>query len=94
MTKRCSAPSLRSRRPPRTPSIPPDDAEARGDPESGDTADGVVVYRPGMTMEEMEREAIVAALRAVEGNRRKAAELLGIGERTLYRKIRRFEIDL
>ena len=42
---------------------PPDDAEARGDPESGDTADGVVVYRPGMTMEEMEREAIVAALR-------------------------------
>lgn len=54
---------------------------------------GVVVYRPGMTMEEMEREAIAAALAEVDGNRRKAAELLGIGERTLYRKIRKFEID-
>ncbi len=56
--------------------------------------EGVVVYRPGMTMEDMEREAIRAALAEVEGNRRKAAELLGIGERTLYRKIRKFELDL
>jgi DNA-binding NtrC family response regulator len=55
--------------------------------------DGIVVYRPGMTMEEMEREAIAAALAKVGGNRRKAAELLGIGERTLYRKIRKFELD-
>jgi DNA-binding NtrC family response regulator len=55
--------------------------------------DGIVVYRPGMTMEDMEREAIVAALREVDGNRRKAAELLGIGERTLYRKIRKFDLD-
>jgi DNA-binding NtrC family response regulator len=55
--------------------------------------DGVVVYRPGMTMEEMEREAIAAALAEVDGNRRRAAELLGIGERTLYRKIRKFELD-
>ena len=50
-----------------------------------------VVYRPGMTMEEMEREAIVATLDSVGGNRRKAAELLGIGERTLYRKIAKYE---
>jgi DNA-binding NtrC family response regulator len=54
---------------------------------------GVVVYRPGMTMEDMEREAISAALAEVGGNRRKAAELLGIGERTLYRKIRKFGLD-
>jgi len=54
---------------------------------------GVVVYRPGMTMEEMEREAIAAALAQVDGNRRRAAELLGIGERTLYRKIRKFGLD-
>lgn len=54
---------------------------------------GVIIYRPGMTIEEMEREAIRAALEAVEGNRRRAAELLGIGERTLYRKIKKFDLE-
>jgi DNA-binding NtrC family response regulator len=54
---------------------------------------GVVVYRPGMTMEDMEREAIKVALSQVAGNRRKAAERLGIGERTLYRKIQKFGLD-
>ncbi|MCI0331211.1 MAG: sigma-54 dependent transcriptional regulator [candidate division Zixibacteria bacterium] len=39
------------------------------------------------TLEEMEKETIRQALREVEGNRKKAAEILGIGERTLYRKI-------
>jgi DNA-binding NtrC family response regulator len=46
-----------------------------------------------MTMEELEREAIRAVLREMDGNRRKAAESLGIGERTLYRKIRKFGIE-
>jgi two-component system response regulator HydG len=46
-----------------------------------------------MTMDDMEREAIRAALESVGGNRRKAAELLGIGERTLYRKISRYGLD-
>ncbi len=39
---------------------------------------------------ELERDAIANALRAVDGNRRKAATLLGIGERTLYDKIKRY----
>jgi DNA-binding NtrC family response regulator len=69
---------------------PPDVAP---DEEAVEESAGVVVYRPGMTMEEMEREAIAAALTEVDGNRRKAAELLGIGERTLYRKIRKFDLD-
>jgi DNA-binding NtrC family response regulator len=55
--------------------------------------DGVVVFRPGMTMDDLEREAIRAALGSVGGNRRKAAELLGIGERTLYRKISRYGLE-
>jgi DNA-binding NtrC family response regulator len=54
---------------------------------------GVVVFRPGMTIEDMERQAIQAALTEVRGNRRKAAELLGIGERTLYRKISRYGLE-
>ncbi len=54
---------------------------------------GVVVYRPGMTMQELEREAIVAALHEAAGNRRKAAEMLDIGERTLYRKLKEYGIE-
>ncbi len=50
----------------------------------------VVIYRPGMKMQEVERAAIEAALAETEGNRRRAAEKLGIGERTLYRKIKEF----
>lgn len=65
---------------------------ARAEP--APSPEGTVVFRPGMTMDDLEREAIVAALREVDGNRRKAAELLGIGERTLYRKIQRFELEV
>jgi transcriptional regulator with PAS, ATPase and Fis domain len=54
---------------------------------------GTVVYRSGMTMEDLEREAIIAALEEVRGNRRKAAQILAIGERTLYRKIKKFGLD-
>ena len=53
-----------------------------------------IEFRPGMTMSELEREAIVATLREVDGNRRKAAEQLGIGERTLYRKISKYELEV
>jgi len=51
-----------------------------------------VVYRPGMTMAEVERAAIEAVLRETQGNRRKAAEVLGIGERTLYRKLKQYAL--
>ncbi len=54
---------------------------------------GGVVFQPGMTLEDLEREAILAALEEVEGNRRQAARLLGIAERTLYRKISRYGLD-
>ncbi|HEY5922639.1 MAG TPA: helix-turn-helix domain-containing protein, partial [Kofleriaceae bacterium] len=42
---------------------------------------------------ELEREAILAALASVDGNRRRAAELLGIGERTLYDKLKKYGVD-
>ena len=50
------------------------------------------VVHAGMTMAEIEREAIRATLVAVDGNRREAAKALGIGERTLYRKITKYEL--
>ncbi len=42
---------------------------------------------------ELEREAILHALDVVGGNRRRAAELLGIGERTLYDKLKKYGVD-
>jgi DNA-binding NtrC family response regulator len=50
--------------------------------------------RPGMTMAEVERAAIEVALRETRGNRRKAAEMLQIGERTLYRKLREYQVPV
>jgi DNA-binding NtrC family response regulator len=45
-----------------------------------------------MTMADVERAAIEAALKETRGNRRKAAEVLGIGERTLYRKLKEYQL--
>ena len=53
----------------------------------------LVVYRPGMRMADVERAAIEAALRENKGNRRKAAQKLGIAERTLYRRIKDHELE-
>ena len=52
-----------------------------------------VTIMPGMTMAEIEKAAIEAALKATGGNRRKAADQLGIGERTLYRKLREYQLE-
>ena len=52
----------------------------------------MVLYRPGMTMSEVERRTIETLLEELGGNRRRAAQLLGIGERTLYRKLKEFGI--
>ncbi len=54
-------------------------------------AEKQVVYRPGMKMADVERAAIEAVLTETRGNRRRAAEKLGIGERTLYRKIKDYQ---
>jgi len=43
-------------------------------------------------LESMEKEAIMKALVASGGNRRKAAKQLGISERTLYRRIKQYNL--
>lgn len=50
-----------------------------------------IAVGPETTMADIERRAIEVMLRQTGGNRRKAAELLGIGERTLYRKLREYQ---
>ncbi len=41
----------------------------------------------GMTIDDVEKELIKITLTTVSGNREEAAKMLGIGERTLYRKL-------
>lgn len=52
-----------------------------------------ITITPEMTMADIERVAIESALRQTRGNRRKAAELLAIGERTMYRKLKEYHLD-
>jgi len=47
---------------------------------------------PPLALEGLEKDAIVRALAATQGNRRKAAQALGIGLRTLYDKLKRYGI--
>ncbi len=49
---------------------------------------------PGTTLADMERELIRRTLEHVGGNRTHAASMLGIGVRTLQRKIREFALDI
>ncbi|MBX3405723.1 MAG: sigma-54-dependent Fis family transcriptional regulator [Phycisphaeraceae bacterium] len=44
----------------------------------------------GTSLEQLEKRAIRETLRLTAGNREKAAQLLGIGERTLYRKLKEY----
>ena len=76
------------------PSADVGDAEPRtGDPAPEPGEPAAVAYQPGMTLEDMEREVIHAVLNTVGWNRREAAETLGIGERTLYRKVRKYGLE-
>ncbi len=49
-----------------------------------------ISFPTGIRLEDVERELIKRALAEVGGNREEAAKLLGIGERTLYRKLDKY----
>jgi len=70
-------------------------------------ADGRVIHQPAhlleeprsndngsLSLEEMERRMIEKALQKHHGNRRLAAQDLQISERTLYRKIKEYGLDV
>jgi two-component system response regulator HydG len=46
----------------------------------------------GVSLNELEKKAIIDTLAKTEGNREQAARILGIGERTLYRKIKEYDL--
>ncbi len=70
--------------------------EGRGVSEAGpleglrEVRDNTAPTPPGLSLDHLERTAIREALNRSGGNRRKAADSLGISERTLYRKIKEY----
>jgi two-component system response regulator HydG len=66
--------------------LPPEIRPAPSDPIGG--LNNLV----GISIEQAERELIRNTLRQTGGNREQAAKILGIGERTLYRKIKDYEL--
>jgi two-component system response regulator HydG len=67
----------------------PTDIRPAGGGGLGDTLGGMNNL-VGISIEQAERELIRNTLKLVHGNREQAAKILGIGERTLYRKIKEY----
>ena len=66
--------------------IPPVPATPVADTDAG------IASLVGRPLEEIERIFIVETLKLTGGNREQTAEMLGIGERTLYRKIKEYQL--
>jgi DNA-binding NtrC family response regulator len=77
----------------RGPVITPDDLPERVGA-SGCTS--VLIARSveqNMTMRELEREYILEVLRRTDGNKSRAAELLGLDRKTLYRRLDEYRAE-
>jgi DNA-binding NtrC family response regulator len=61
---------------------------------SGADLSRINVVHTGMTVEEAERQLIEQALKETDGNRTKAAQKIGIGRRTLHRKLKGYGIEI
>ena len=59
-------------------------------PHNADSAGEIVIPRAGLTLEEIEREAIRIIMLTVAGNQSQAARVLGISRATLIRKLQSY----
>ena len=71
-------------------SLAPDNAWIEAD-DSGQAPSQERSGLGGISLEVIERRAIMDTLRQTAGNRKKAAEVLGISDRTLRERIRRYK---
>jgi DNA-binding NtrC family response regulator len=74
------------------PKVLSGEADGAGGLQPSDDLAGLFVGLP--TIDEVERRYLLLVLEATGGNRTRAAEILGINRRTLYRMAARFRIDL
>ncbi|MBL9149024.1 MAG: response regulator [Phycisphaerae bacterium] len=73
--------------------LPPTPSGTTGDPRSdafADERDAAIAAREDLRLENVERELIMEALRRSNDNRKVAADLLGISERTLYYRLTQY----
>jgi DNA-binding NtrC family response regulator len=63
-------------------------------PSATETIDPASFFAGLPTIDEMERRYVAHVLRAVGGNRKQAAQVLGINRRTLYRMAARFKLEI
>ena len=63
-----------------------------GELDINNISDSSDLLKESESMEEMEKKLIDKVLEQTGGNRKEAAELLGIGERTLYRKLNKYKL--
>ncbi|MFU8802974.1 MAG: helix-turn-helix domain-containing protein, partial [Bradymonadaceae bacterium] len=71
--------------------LPP---EVRGDGASKllSVTDSPEDHDPVLTLDEVERRHILNVLARFDGHRRKTAEALGIGENTLWRRLKKWDL--
>jgi two-component system response regulator HydG len=89
---RLLAPSAEVPPSPHQPSAEPPSSPAAAEPRQTE-ADRASPQLAGRTLRAVEAELIRQTLDACRGNRQKAAEQLGMGERTLYRKIKEYDLQ-
>jgi two-component system response regulator HydG len=70
--------------------LPPELGDAPAAPLAEASHDGTLRSLVGHKLEELEKLFVAETLKQTGGNREAAAEMLGMGERTLYRKIKEF----
>jgi len=71
------------------------DGEAPANPIEIETIEVPVdIIDNGLTMEEQERDRIIQAIVKAQGNLRKAAELLGLSDRSLIKKMKKYDINV
>ncbi|MCK4375823.1 MAG: hypothetical protein KAX19_10855, partial [Candidatus Brocadiae bacterium] len=61
---------------------------------AGDLPASEVTFSAGTPLDEVERLCIIETLKHTEGNKRRAAALLGISEKSVYNKLERYNITL
>ncbi|QQE11744.1 sigma-54-dependent Fis family transcriptional regulator [Planctomycetota bacterium] len=70
--------------------LPTEIKQALGDGAATGDASAIINDATGLRLDQIEKQAIRNALRINSGNREQAAKMLGIGERTLYRKLKEY----
>ena len=68
----------------------PDEVRTADDGDVGDVEGDGPGALAGTSLQQLEKRAIRETLKLTGGNREQAAKLLGIGERTLYRKLKEY----